>query len=83
MSETLPFEGQRQAFINGQEYGRDQAVRLWQVLIAGVAQQAERQGDIPKFQAASEIAKLLFDCNWGLNGEKPAMPAIAEAGRTA
>jgi len=74
MADQLFFEGERQAFIMGQEHGRDNAVRLVQLLVAGIVQKYEKAGDLAEFKAASAIAEILFNYNWGLNGEKPPMP---------
>jgi len=73
MSET-PFESARQAFIQGQEHGRHHATRICQLLVASIVQKAERDGNQAKLEAATEIAAVLFNYNWGLNGEKPPMP---------
>jgi hypothetical protein len=75
MSNDVFALGERQAFIQGQELGRDNAARLVQTLVASIVQKAEKDGDVSKFKAASEIADVLFNYNWGLNGEKPPMPA--------
>jgi len=70
----LFYFGERQAFINGSEYGRNQATRLCQLLVASIVQKYERGNDPEAAAIACEIRDVLFNYNWGLNGEKPAMP---------
>lgn len=74
MSNDVFARGERQAFIQGQEVGRENATRLIQTLVASVVQKAEKDGDLPRFKAASEIVDILFNYNWGLDGGKPPMP---------
>lgn len=73
MSDVFAF-GERQAFISGQEHGRDMATKLIQLLVASVQQKYDKAGDEAHARAAQDIADILFNYNWGLKGEKPLMP---------
>ncbi len=66
--------GERQALITGMEQGRHAATRLCQLLVASVQQKYERAGDAIRAQVAQDICDILFNYNWGMNGERPAMP---------